>query len=56
MFKKKKLYKIVYKLLATYTTIISAKDEHQAIEKFHKMTKHGIDPTILSFEEYKVGQ
>ena len=56
MFKKKKLYKIVYKLLATYTTIISAKDEHQAIEKFYKMTKYGIDPTILSFEEYKVGQ
>lgn len=55
MFKKKKLYKIVYEKLATYTTIISAKNEHQAIKKFHKMTKYGFTPTILSFEEYKVG-
>lgn len=56
MFKKKKLYKIVYKQFSTYTAIISAKDEHQAIEKFYKMTKYEITPTILSFEEYIVGQ
>jgi hypothetical protein len=56
MFKKKKLYKIVYEQLVTYTTIISAKDEHQALNKFHKMTQYGIVPSIISFEEYKIGQ
>jgi hypothetical protein len=56
MFKKKKLYKIVYEQLTTYTAIISAKDEHQALNKFHKMTRYGIVPSIISFEEYKIGQ
>ena len=55
MFKKKKIYKIVYTKLETYTIFISAKDEHHAIKKFYKMTKNGIKPSILSFEEYKVG-
>ena len=55
MFKKKKLYKIVYRQILTYTVIISAKDEHHAINKFHKMTKNEMKPTILSFEEYKIG-
>ena len=55
MFKKKKLYKITYELLSTYTTIIEAKDEFQAIKKFKKETRYGIRPTIISFEEYKIG-
>lgn len=55
MFKQKKLYKIVYELLARYTTIVEAKDEYQALKKFKKETKNtGIIPTIISFEEYKL--
>lgn len=56
MFKKKKLYKIVYQLFATYTTIIEAKDGYQAIKKFKREVKNkGVTPTIISFEEYKLG-
>lgn len=56
MFRKKKLYKIVYELFARYTTIIEAKDEYQAIKKFKKEVRNkGVTPTIISFEEYKVG-
>ena len=52
MFKKKKLYKIVYRLLGEHNTIIEAKDEFEAIEKFNE--KRGKEPhTIVSFEEYK---
>ncbi len=54
MFKKKKLYKIVYRVLNTYTTIIEAKDEFQEIRKFHRMTRDGYTPSIISFEEIKV--
>ena len=55
MFKKKKLYKIVYELLNRYTTIIDAKDEYQALKKFKKEVKDaGIRPTIISFEETSV--
>ena len=55
MFRKKKLYKIVYELYARYTTIIEAKDEYQAIKKFKKEVKNAsIRPTIISFEEYKL--
>lgn len=54
MFRKKKLYKIVYELYARYTTIIEAKDEYQAIKKFKKEVKTSIRPTIISFEEYKL--
>ena len=55
MFKRKKLYRIVYELLTRYTTIIEAKDEYQAIKKFKKEVKDaGIRPTIISFEEIQV--
>ena len=54
--RKKKMYKIVYELLNRYTTIIEAKDEFQALRKFHKQTKYGIPPTIISFEEYKIAE
>lgn len=47
----KKLYKIKYQRLNTYITIIEARDKFHAIKKFHKMTKHGVEPTIISFEE-----
>ena len=39
MFKKKKLYKIVYELYATYTTIIEAKDEEGCTDKCLEMLK-----------------
>ena len=55
MFRKKKLYKIVYKLYCRYTTIIEAKDEYQALKKFKREVKNtGITPTIISFEEIQV--
>ena len=55
MFKKKKLYKIVFKMHATHTTIIDAKDEFQALKKLKKETRnYGIIPTIISFEEYNM--
>lgn len=55
MFKKKKLYKIVYQLYATHTMFIEAKDEFKALKKFEKdiTKKYSIQPTIISFEEYK---
>ena len=55
MFKKKKLYLIKYSMLLTYSTIIAAKDEIQAVRKFnrkHSSTLH----KIISIEEYKVGE
>lgn len=56
MFKKKKLYKIVYRLYTTYITIVEAKDEYQALRKFKKEVRYsGITPTIISFEEYEFG-
>ena len=55
MFKKKKLYKIVYTMLCEYTVIIEAKDEFQAMRKFSR--KMGdMMYSIISFEEYKIGQ
>ena len=55
MKKKKKLYKIVYQLLNTYTTIIEAKDEYQALKKFKKEVEYSSAiPTIISFEEYSI--
>lgn len=58
MFRKKKLYKITYRVLNTRDTIISAKDEHQAIKKFHRMVRNTYEypATIISFEEYTVGR
>ena len=56
MFRQKKLYRIVYELCARYTTIVEAKDEYQALKKFKREVGGvGIRPTIISFEEYKVG-
>lgn len=54
MIKKKKLYKIVYKMCCEYSKIIEAKDEFQAIRKFNKQMG-SILYQIVSFEEYKVG-
>ena len=54
MFKKKKLYEVVYELYATYTTIIEAKDEYQALRKFKKEVGYGVRPSILSFKEISV--
>lgn len=54
MFKKKKLYKVVYRLYTPYTTIVAAKDEVKALKKFKKeVPNNGIRPTIISFEEYR---
>lgn len=54
MFKKKKLYKIVYEMFHKYTEIVVAKDEIQAIRKFARKM-NGITYSIISFEEYKIG-
>lgn len=54
MRRKKKFYKIVYKQLNTYMTIIEAKDEFEALRKFKKETIYGYHPCIISFEEYKI--
>lgn len=53
--KKKKMYKIVYQLYTTYTTLIEAKDEFQALRKFKRELKYSvIRPTIISFEEVSI--
>ena len=49
MFGKKKLYRIKYRMLATYETIVSAYSPHQAIKKLNK--QHYYDINILSIEE-----
>ena len=50
---KKKLYRIEYKILMPYTTLIAAKDAFKAIEKLEKEMKKKYSwlPTILSVEE-----
>lgn len=54
-FGRKRMYKVVYRMLNTYTTIVEARNEFQAIRKFHKMTRDsGITPSIISFEEYRI--
>ena len=55
MFKKKKLYKIVYTMLCEYTVIVEAKDEFQAMRKFSRKMGDSLY-SIISFEEYKIGQ
>ena len=52
LFKKKKLYKITYRIIATHSTIIEAVDEYQALRKFRR--KQIGD--VCSIEEYKVGE
>ena len=54
MFGKKKLYKIVYEKICKYTMIIEARNEYQALRKFYRKNKFGIEPSIISFEEYKL--
>lgn len=53
MFKKKKFYKIVYRVFATHTTIIKAKDESQALKKITNMLKktYFSIPEIISIKE-----
>lgn len=53
MFKKKKLYKIVYEMVYKYNIIVEAKNEFQAIRKFKKEMGNRLY-SIISFEEYKV--
>lgn len=55
MFWKRKLYKIVYQKIATYTVIIEARNEFSAIRKFRKMMDGSIY-SIVSFEETNVGR
>lgn len=53
MFRKNKLYRIKYEWICIGSTIISAKDEHQALKKFKKeMSRQMFTmPKILSLEE-----
>lgn len=55
MFRKKKLYKIVYQKVATYTVIIDARDECHAIKQFRNMMDDTLY-SIVSFEEYEFGR
>jgi hypothetical protein len=34
--------------------IVEARNEYQALRKFYRKTKYGIEPSIISIEEYKV--
>lgn len=54
--KENKLYKIVYETYINEkrTTIIAARNEFQAIKKFHKMIKFFV-ASILYFDEYELG-
>lgn len=56
MFGRKKLYKFVYGYYIEHTTIISAKDEHQAIKRFKKEMNrmYFAMPSIVSVEEIQV--
>lgn len=49
MFGKKKLYKIKYRFLNIYETVVSARNPHQAIKKLNKQYYNNIN--ILSIEE-----
>lgn len=55
-FQKKKLYRIEYRILMPYNTIIAAKDEFRAIEKLKREVKKKYSwlPTILSIEEISI--
>lgn len=56
LFKQKKLYKIQYRFIKNHTTIIEAKDEHQALKKFRRLYSMAEDYDIYSIEEYKLGE
>lgn len=53
IFKKNKLYRIQYEWFGIDSTLISAKDEHQALKKFKKEISRKMlaIPNILSLEE-----
>ena len=53
MFGRKKLYKFVYKYYYVRTTIISAKDEYQALKRFKREMNRMFFamPSIVSIEE-----
>ena len=55
MFRKKKLYKIKYHMMASYTILIEAVDECQAIRKFRRKMGDRLY-SIDSIEEYTVGR
>jgi hypothetical protein len=49
MFGKKKLYKIKYRFLNIYETVVSARSPYQAIKKLNKQYYNNIN--MLSIEE-----
>lgn len=53
IFRKNKLYRIRYEWICVDSTIISAKDEHQALKKFKKEMSRQMFamPRLLSLEE-----
>lgn len=55
MFKRRKLYKIVYRRLSKYTMFIKARDESHALKKFYKKTDRddGLTPSLVMIEEVK---
>ena len=55
MFRKKKLYEIVWHAYLTKTSIIEAKDETQALRKFYKKYDCFV-PSIISFREISVAK
>jgi hypothetical protein len=52
LFKQKKLYKIQYRFINYHTTIVEAKDEHQALKKFRRLHSMTENYDIYSIEEY----
>ena len=55
MFRKKKLYKITYQKMATYTVIIEAVNEFQAAKKFRKLMGNAMY-SVVSFDEFNFGR
>ena len=53
MFRPKRLYKFVYEYYTKHTTIISAKDEYQALKKFKREMNRMffVMPSIVSMGE-----
>lgn len=59
MFKKKKMYVFVYKDVPFekhITKLISAKNEHQALRRFYRKLEYGTNPSIVKFEEFRIGE
>ncbi len=53
MFRRKRSYEVVYRVFATFSTIVIAKDKDQALKKFYRQAKRNwfITPDILSIQE-----